>query len=276
MEASPTRSSPTRSAPPRPASRAWACRTRTQSAPTARSSALGPTAWSSTTTTAARPGHRRRQDRPARPRRLGAGRLLQGPREVREDLPRDRRRPVLGARRLRPDRGGRQGHAARSRLQLRQHRRREGLPRGGRDGDQGPPGRLRLLVVGIPDEKYGQAVAAVVAAARRRRRSSSTSCVTFLRDHLSGYKLPRSLTIVDEVPRNATGKAQYPAAKEMAPFAEGTDRLMRTRSVTSSGSSTRSSRSPRPSTSRPRSRGPAGSACSAASASTTPRSSSGS
>ena len=39
---------------------------------------------------------------------------------------------------------------------------------------------------------------------------------TVLRAHLSGYKLPRSLTVVDRVPRNATGKAQYPAAKEMA------------------------------------------------------------
>ena len=39
---------------------------------------------------------------------------------------------------------------------------------------------------------------------------------TFLRAHLSGYKLPRALTIVDEVPRNATGKAQYPKAKEIA------------------------------------------------------------
>ena len=38
----------------------------------------------------------------------------------------------------------------------------------------------------------------------------------FLRSHLSGYKLPRSLTVVDTIPRNATGKAQYPAAKEMA------------------------------------------------------------
>ena len=38
---------------------------------------------------------------------------------------------------------------------------------------------------------------------------------TFLREHLSGYKLPRSLTVVPEIPRNATGKAQYPRAKEM-------------------------------------------------------------
>ena len=48
------------------------------------------------------------------------------------------------------------------------------------------------------------------------RRSSSRTCATFLRSHLSGYKLPRVLTLVDEIPRNATGKAQYPAAKEMA------------------------------------------------------------
>jgi acyl-CoA synthetase (AMP-forming)/AMP-acid ligase II len=39
---------------------------------------------------------------------------------------------------------------------------------------------------------------------------------SFLRTHLSGYKLPRALTVVDRVPRNATGKAQYPAAKELA------------------------------------------------------------
>jgi acyl-CoA synthetase (AMP-forming)/AMP-acid ligase II len=39
---------------------------------------------------------------------------------------------------------------------------------------------------------------------------------SFLRAHLSGYKLPRVLILVDEIPRNATGKAQYPRAKEMA------------------------------------------------------------
>jgi acyl-CoA synthetase (AMP-forming)/AMP-acid ligase II len=38
----------------------------------------------------------------------------------------------------------------------------------------------------------------------------------FLRASLSGYKLPRAMTLVDEIPRNATGKAQYPKAKELA------------------------------------------------------------
>ena len=39
---------------------------------------------------------------------------------------------------------------------------------------------------------------------------------SFLRASLSGYKLPRVVTLVDEIPRNATGKAQYPRAKELA------------------------------------------------------------
>jgi acyl-CoA synthetase (AMP-forming)/AMP-acid ligase II len=72
-----------------------------------------------------------------------------------------------------------------------------------------------VLVVGVPDEKYGQAVAAVVEL-RPGASLELEDLRNFLRAHLSGYKLPRALTIVDEIPRNATGKAQYPRAKEMA------------------------------------------------------------
>ncbi|GAB3263772.1 acyl-CoA synthetase [Nocardioides dilutus] len=77
------------------------------------------------------------------------------------------------------------------------------------------PAVYDTLVVGIPDQKYGQAVAAVVSL-RDGATLELDELRSFLRDHLSGYKLPRSLTVVDEVPRNATGKAQYPAAKEIA------------------------------------------------------------
>ena len=123
-----------------------------------------------------RPGHGRRRGRPARPRRQRPARLLQGPREVRQDVPRDRRRALLRARRLRPDRGGRQGHAARPRLQLHQHRRGEGLPRGGRDGDQGPPRRLRR-----PRGRRARREVRPGGHRRRRsraraRRSSSRTC----------------------------------------------------------------------------------------------------
>ncbi len=77
------------------------------------------------------------------------------------------------------------------------------------------PAVYDCLVVGIPDEKYGQAVAAVVEL-REGTSLELEELRDFLRAHLSGYKLPRSLTVVPQIPRNATGKAQYVAAKEMA------------------------------------------------------------
>jgi 3-oxocholest-4-en-26-oate---CoA ligase len=72
-----------------------------------------------------------------------------------------------------------------------------------------------VLVVGIPDEKFGQAVAAVVEL-REGESVELDDLRDFLRASLSGYKLPRALTVVPEIPRNATGKAQYPRAKELA------------------------------------------------------------
>ena len=72
-----------------------------------------------------------------------------------------------------------------------------------------------VLVVGVPDEKYGQAVTAVVQP-REGATPELEELRTFLRKSLSGYKLPRSMTLVDEVPRHATGKANYPKAAELA------------------------------------------------------------
>ncbi len=51
-------------------------------------------------------------------------------------------------------------------------------------------------------------------------RSDVPPTLDDLREHLrpllSGYKLPRSVAYVDEIPRSATGKANYPAAKQLA------------------------------------------------------------
>ena len=80
---------------------------------------------------------------------------------------------------------------------------------------KGHPAVYDVLVVGIPDERFGQAVAAVVEL-REGASLELEELRTYLRAHLSGYKLPRSLTVVPEIPRNATGKAQYPRAKELA------------------------------------------------------------
>ena len=80
---------------------------------------------------------------------------------------------------------------------------------------KGHPGVYDVLVVGVPDEKYGQSVTAVIQP-REDAEVELEDLRSFLRASLSGYKLPRAMTLVDEIPRNATGKAQYPKAKELA------------------------------------------------------------
>ena len=66
------------------------------------------------------------------------------------------------------------------------------------------PGVAEIAVVGVPDARYGEAVIAVVVAA------DSAPSLEQLRDRgraeLAGYKLPRRLVIVPELPRNANGK----------------------------------------------------------------------
>ena len=71
------------------------------------------------------------------------------------------------------------------------------------------------LVVGVVDDKYGQAVTAVIQP-RGEAQPTTEEIRVFLRPMLSGYKLPRSVTYVEEIPRSATGKANYPKAKEIA------------------------------------------------------------
>jgi 3-oxocholest-4-en-26-oate---CoA ligase len=77
------------------------------------------------------------------------------------------------------------------------------------------PAVYDCLVVGVPDDKYGQAVAAVVEL-RAGQSVELEALRTFLRASLSGYKLPRTMTLVGKVPRNPAGKAQYPQARELA------------------------------------------------------------
>ncbi|QKW39789.1 acyl-CoA synthetase [Actinomadura sp. NAK00032] len=70
------------------------------------------------------------------------------------------------------------------------------------------------VVVGLPDERFGQRVAAVVAP-----RPGTTVTLEQLTEHcrgrLAGYKLPRQITLVDEVQRTAVGKSDYKWARSV-------------------------------------------------------------
>lgn len=76
------------------------------------------------------------------------------------------------------------------------------------------PDVFDVLVVGVADEQYGQTVAAVIQP-REGTAPELEALRDFLRNSLSGYKLPRAITLVDEIPRHATGKANYPHAKRL-------------------------------------------------------------
>ncbi len=78
---------------------------------------------------------------------------------------------------------------------------------------KGHPDVFDALVVGVPDERYGQHVAAVVAP-RAGTRPTLSALDAFVRNHIAGYKVPRSLWIVDEVKRSPAGKPDYKWAKE--------------------------------------------------------------
>ncbi|CAM4469561.1 Long-chain-fatty-acid--CoA ligase FadD19 [Mycobacterium basiliense] len=78
---------------------------------------------------------------------------------------------------------------------------------------KGHPDVFDALVVGVPDPRYGQHVAAVVQA-RSGCRPSLAELDSFVRSEIAGYKVPRSLWFVDEVKRSPAGKPDYRWAKE--------------------------------------------------------------
>ena len=71
------------------------------------------------------------------------------------------------------------------------------------------------LVVGLPDDRFGQKVAAVLSIADGARFDEA-ALAEHVRTKLAAYKAPRAFILVDEVPRAANGKAGYKAAKEIA------------------------------------------------------------
>ena len=78
---------------------------------------------------------------------------------------------------------------------------------------KGHPDVFDALVVGVPDPRFGQHVAAVVAP-RKGTHPTLAELDAFVRRDIAGYKVPRSLWIVDEVKRSPAGKPDYKWAKE--------------------------------------------------------------
>jgi len=71
------------------------------------------------------------------------------------------------------------------------------------------------VVVGVPDERWGQAVTALCQF-REGQALSYEELKDFCRAQIAGYKLPRQLVLCDQIKRSPAGKADYPWAKAFA------------------------------------------------------------
>jgi o-succinylbenzoate---CoA ligase len=69
-------------------------------------------------------------------------------------------------------------------------------------------------VVGLPDAEWGERVAALVVPAAGAQLDAA-ELLAFLRGRLAGYKLPRTLRIVEALPQTASGKIARAAVREL-------------------------------------------------------------
>lgn len=78
------------------------------------------------------------------------------------------------------------------------------------------PAIVDAVVVGVPDSRLGEQVAAVVELVAGSTPPTLEGVQAYCRDQVAGHKIPRRLVIVEEVPRSPSGKPDYLWAKETA------------------------------------------------------------
>ena len=84
------------------------------------------------------------------------------------------------------------------------------------------PDVKEVAVIGIPDDKWGELVTALVVPAHSG--VTAEDLVAHCRTNLAGYKCPKRVDFVEELPRTATGKLQK--FKLRQPYWEGREKLV--------------------------------------------------
>ena len=85
----------------------------------------------------------------------------------------------------------------------------------------GHPDVLEVAVISIPDEKWGEAVKAVCVP-KPGHTVDPASIIDWTRSRIAGFKVPKSVDVIDALPRNPSGKILRRALRE--PYWAGRER----------------------------------------------------
>jgi acyl-CoA synthetase (AMP-forming)/AMP-acid ligase II len=83
------------------------------------------------------------------------------------------------------------------------------------------PDVAEVAVVGVPDEKWGEAVKAIVVM-KPGKNATGSDIINFTRQRIAGFKTPKSVEFIPALPRNASGKILRRHLRD--PYWEGKDR----------------------------------------------------